>query len=241
MNSSFKDRLRALLQARGWYLRRTAGLPSGVELELDWERAGLSPARCVIDVGAHRGETCRALLRQFPGVTVHALEPVAENFAVLQSAFGGAPGVHLHRLALGAESGSLKIVLQPDSQTHSLRHAATGAEPVGRVEQVTVTTLDDFVAAEGLRRIDLLKIDTEGFELQVIRGGARTLAAGAVDAVLLEASLDPEDQVHTPLAEAARALRAHHFELASIHEQVMWRDPARLAYFNAFFVRRRTP
>jgi FkbM family methyltransferase len=239
MTPSFKDRLRAALHRRGWFLRRTAGLPCGVELGIDWERAGLPPARCVLDVGAHRGETCRALLLQFPGATVHAFEPVAENFAALQAAMAGEPDVHLHPVALGSQPATVEIALQPDSQTHSLRHAADGAS--GRTEHLTVTTLDAFVAAHGIERIDLLKIDTEGFELEVIRGGDRTFGRGAVGTVLLEASLDPEDRVHTPLPAAAAALRAHGFELAGLHEQVLWPDPVRLAYFNAFFVRRRTP
>ncbi len=239
MKPSLKDRLRAALHRRGWFLRRTAGLPCGVELGIDWERAGLPPARCVLDVGAHRGETCRALLLQFPGVTIHAFEPVADNFAALRDAMAGEPGVHLHPLALGAQPGTVEIALQADSQTHSLRHPAGGG--TGRTERLTVTTLDAFTAEHRLDRIDLLKIDTEGFELEVIRGGERTFGRGAVGSVLLEASLDPEDRVHTSLSAAAAALRVHGFELAGLHEQVMWHDPVRLAYFNAFFVRRRTP
>ena len=41
--------------------------------------------------------------------------------------------------------------------------------------EVAVTTLDEFVEARGLRRLDFMKIDVEGFEERVLRGGERTL------------------------------------------------------------------
>lgn len=242
MKKSPKDSIRQWLQSKGWFVRKTAGLPAGTDLGMDWQRAGLAPARLVLDVGAHCGETCRTLLQLFPGVHIHAFEPVQDNFRRLAEATRGEPNVRCHPLALGSAAGTCEILLQPDSQTHSLRHQCpAGGQPGARSERIVVSTLDDFARQEHLGTIDLLKIDTEGFELEVLRGGKTLLSTGAVRAILLEASLDPDDRIHTPLADAIRELTPHRFHLASLSEQVAWSDPFRLAYFNAFFVRDSRP
>jgi FkbM family methyltransferase len=190
-----------------------------------------------VDVGAHRGETCRSLLQIFPDVFIHAFEPVRDNYQCLVSAMHGEDQVSCHPVALGATPGALDIVLQADSQTHSLRHQFKGGlETKVPHEQVQVWTLDDFAFRESIARIDLLKIDTEGYEIEVLRGAKTLLTERRVGAILLEATLDPNDEVHTHLGDAIRFLSEHHHHLASIGEQVIWSGPVRLAYFNALFV-----
>lgn len=51
---------------------------------------------------------------------------------------------------------------------------------------VEVSTVDDFCAAHGISRIDLLKIDTQGFDLEVLKGAAGALSSGVVRHVLVE-------------------------------------------------------
>jgi FkbM family methyltransferase len=53
-------------------------------------------------------------------------------------------------------------------------------------EQVQVTTVDDFVAANALPHIHLLKVDAEGFDLNVLRGADSTLSEGRISLVLTE-------------------------------------------------------
>ena len=52
--------------------------------------------------------------------------------------------------------------------------------------EVCVTTVDDYVAANGIARIDLLKIDTEGFDLAVLRGARAALARRIIGAIHFE-------------------------------------------------------
>lgn len=237
MRKSIKDHLRAFLYRHGWFLRRIGGLSAGVDFYTDLIGIGHIQIGCVLDVGAHRGETCRKILLNFPEATVHAFEPVKENFSVLKTAMANEPRVHVYQLALGSEAGKVEIVLQNDSQTHSLCHKGSAKETPGlRTECITVTTLDQFVCERNPGFIDLLKIDTEGFEVDVIRGGTSVFQRGGIGAVLLEASLDPNDKVHTSLLSASEALSAFGFHLVAIQDQVVWRNPLRLAYFNALFI-----
>lgn len=123
--------------------------------------------RTAVDCGAHIGTWAFNLAHKFNWV--HAFEPVAahrECFASNVFPHQGKPGyVTLYPLALGAEPGFVVI----DTETGSSGNSAVGAGP-GEIE---MRTLDSF----GFQELDFLKIDTEGFEENVLRGGEQTIKA----------------------------------------------------------------
>jgi FkbM family methyltransferase len=226
--------LKLSLERRGWFLRRTRGLTVGTDLCLDLKtRLGMTAPKVIFDVGAHRGETAVTLNAHFPAATIFAFEPVSENFAGLQEAVGAMPNVRVFRSALGDRSEHVDIVLQEESQTHSLN--IRSHEPNQRTERIRVETLDAFVAQHAVPYIDLLKIDTEGYEVAVLRGAADALRSGRIGAVFVEASLDPADTVHTQLQAVSEYLRPLNFHLFGFYDQTVWPAPTRLAYFNALF------
>ena len=233
--NSFKENIRRLLARQGWFLRKSLGLPAGTDFEHDFlVRASLPQPKIVFDVGAHHGETCEHFSRIFPQASIFSFEPVAGNFAVLEKRVRGLTRIACHQLALGEHSGEISIVLQPDSQGHSLRHRTD--DTMARREIIHVTTLDAFAARHSVPAIDLLKIDTEGYELAVLQGAKDLLACRRIGPILLEASLDPHDTAHTAFLDAVTFLRPHGYKVAALYDQVMWRQPVRLAYFNALFV-----
>ena len=68
--------------------------------------------------------------------------------------------------------------------------------------EVSVSTLDTLASANDVSTVDLLKIDVEGFELQVLEGGAALLSEGRVRFILAECVLSPDtQQPHTSFFE----------------------------------------
>lgn len=131
--------------------------------------AGLDAARTVLDVGANVGFFSKLCRELYPDATIHAFEPVPRTFECLERNFAGDPLTHLHRVALGAAPGEAFMAFdQGDSAI--ARISETGSVPV------QVETLDRFAAAHGIGDIDLLKIDTETFEADVLRGAPACLA-----------------------------------------------------------------
>ncbi|MGH2898719.1 MAG: FkbM family methyltransferase, partial [Solirubrobacteraceae bacterium] len=136
----------------------------------------------VVDVGANIGAFAVPLTRD-TGARVIAVEPVSSTFALLNDNVRRnrvQNTVTTVRSALGSTAG--EAVVTTDSQSanyllHDRASARAGEEHVG------VTTLDALVADEP--RIDLIKVDVEGLELEVMRGAQVTLARHA-PAVLLE-------------------------------------------------------
>src|SRR4029453_1736812 len=77
---------------------------------------------------------------------------------------------HAHPLALSDRTGTATLIQRADNSGASrLGDDADGL-------QVEVNTLDEFCAESGLERLDVVKIDVEGYESRVLRGGAATLS-----------------------------------------------------------------
>lgn len=117
--------------------------------------------RVAVDVGAHIGLCTHALLALGFGM-VHAFEPEPGNFDCLQDNIDS-ERVRLHNVALGAESGTCDLTL-PANENSGCFFAVPGASR-------EVHALDEY----GLRNVDFVKIDTEGFEGLVVQGASNTL------------------------------------------------------------------
>jgi FkbM family methyltransferase len=132
----------------------------------------------VIDVGANIGQyTLLAAELAGPSGRVFAFEPDPVNAAALQrsvgrNGFGGR--VELLRVAVAGRSGEAALDVQPD-RTRSRLAAKTGESVRAGAVQVRTLALDDFLDERGLDRLDFLKIDVEGADLDVLRGAERTL------------------------------------------------------------------
>ncbi len=166
-----------------------------VVVELVRRRVAARTGRAVLfDVGANTGVYTRALLESFDGsAEIFAFEPSASAFRVLESNLGAVETVHLRRLALSDEEG--EAILRSPSQVSklgSLHDTGGRLERLGMSlaieEPVELTTLDRFLAAEGVERVDLLKLDVEGHELRILEGARDALAASRIDAIQFEFS-----------------------------------------------------
>jgi FkbM family methyltransferase len=142
---------------------------------------------CVLDVGAHEGEYAGFLRDLDYTGEIISFEPVRSSFETLSKARTSDKHWHGHNVALGAEEGELEMNIYTGSVFNSfLKQAEDGTarfrddtRPV-RVERVHVrrleTVVDEILAARPDASI-FLKMDTQGYDLQVLRGGGRQLAS----------------------------------------------------------------
>ena len=130
---------------------------------LDWDSGfneipeirALQPGQVVFDVGAYIGDTAQTFLRR--KCEVHAFEPRPDNFICL---LHNCPQAHCYNLALG----------DGNRYRTDTRGGNMGAYPLLPGAKYSVR-LDELHAEQ----IDFLKIDVEGFEPHVIRGGVQTI------------------------------------------------------------------
>jgi FkbM family methyltransferase len=141
-----------------------------------------------IDVGAAAGLYTVALSRLVgPEGLVHSVEPVSFAHPGWRRVLGSRSGenVRHHAAALGAEPGSGKMSvpvgrLGPVTGRSFLDWNCTGrgsnAEFAGEIEvPVEVQTLDGFCQQAGMTRLDFIKIDVEGGEMHILKGGERAI------------------------------------------------------------------
>ena len=149
----------------------------------------LRPGMTVLDIGAHHGlYTLLASKRVRSEGRVIAFEPSPRERTQLRRniRLNLASNVRVVPYALGRErsSADLYIVEGVEDGCNSLRPPVVASQT--RPVQVQVISLDDFVREENLGKIDFVKLDVEGAELDVIRGAERLLESVPRPVLLVE-------------------------------------------------------
>lgn len=120
----------------------------------------------IVDVGAQFGTSFRDYLNE--GWRAIAFEPDPSKFEKLAK-YEGKPGFTLHKMAVGDKAvASLPFYTSPESTGISSLLAFRDSHQVAT--HVRVVTLRDILPREGVTGIDYLKIDTEGYDLAILRG-----------------------------------------------------------------------
>ncbi len=150
-----------------------------------------NPPRVIYDVGANVGTWTLLAKALFPQSEIHAFEPLPVHSGKFRNATQSLPRVQLYEIGLGSKSCRTMMKVTDFSDASSLLPLSETGKKQWRLEQVAevpirVERLDDWVARHKLPLPDLIKLDVQGFELEVLRGAERTLAS--TRAVLLEAS-----------------------------------------------------
>lgn len=173
----------------------------------------------VLDVGANVGQFgCELRAGGYKGRII-SFEPIPAVFAQLERTAAADPLWSVHNSGLGERPGSVEINVSEYTQFSSIRGYAAAARgyPVGAiasVEQVRIDALDDFLECFEGRR-SFLKIDTQGFEQQVLRGAARSLQI--LQGVQLEVPLIHLYADTWSASDAIAFLHAAGFVLAQVH------------------------
>lgn len=175
----------------------------------------LSP-RVVFDVGAHQGRMSRFFLDQLPGARVYAFEPRAAMTERLAQRFADEPRLRVVGAALGEREGVTTFHEGVAPATSSRFPRNTQGRRYFRSDmvlraatQVRLDTLDGFCAREGIARIDLLKMDTQGGERDILLGASGLLSRGAIDVIVTEFFAVPHYE-GAPLLDAVWSLLGSH-------------------------------
>ena len=137
----------------------------------------VKPDAVIVDVGANLGFLTTLFSKLTSGTgQVHSFEPSPVVFGKLREvvSMNALKNVRLHNMGCGEKKETLRLQFTESSGNSSLRLRRELVAYVRDVQDVEVVRLDDYLAPE-LTRLDLLKIDTEGFEDCVIAGTMKTL------------------------------------------------------------------
>ena len=150
----------------------------------------------VVDIGANVGQFGEKLIEGgFKGKMI-SFEPLSKCHAKLKEKASSYPKWEIYdRVAIGAENGETEINITSNTVSSSLleiKEVHTRAEAasayVGK-EKIKVVRLDDIASSIGIENKYFVKIDVQGFEMEVLKGGKNTIAGATL--VSIEMSLIP--------------------------------------------------
>lgn len=205
MPASLKRKIKNFFYSRGYDIS-SRGLSkidvlSGIASCLD-----VSSAQVVFDVGANRGQTLSYFRPFFRKARLYCFEPDSESFADLKRVADALERVSVFEFALGGSDEERTLYCNAASEGNSLLQvshripsdtAPGWLRPTAK-KQVAVQCLDGFCRERGIEHIDLLKLDTQGYEAEVLRGATGLLNQKAVNLILAEVQFTEyyEDQAY---------------------------------------------
>ena len=124
--------------------------------------------KAIIDVGGFIGDSI-LIFRKYLKNQIYSFEPVMENFHLIKKTIqlNDIKDTVIENMALGDKNENIKISICGSGS--SFKHNFTGIE-----EEVTVTTLDDYVERNNIK-VGLIKVDIEGFEQNFLKGAIQTI------------------------------------------------------------------
>ncbi len=191
-------------------IRILTSLSSHIEAQIFWQgfqeadegtinclKATLPEDGVFIDIGANVGTFTLVGAKRAPRGEVHAFEPSAYHFKRLADniARNGFRNVQLNQLGLFDEATEATLYLplargeMSNTGAASMFKVEGVAAPLDQQETIRLMRLDDYVTARNLNRLDIIKIDIEGAELNALRGAVETLRRFR-PLVLMEVDLD---------------------------------------------------
>lgn len=147
----------------------------------------------IFDVGANNGSSSEEYRQMFPNATIHSFEPHPAVFEELRQKFFGDIKVIGNNCGVADRSGTLRFNMANQSGSSSFLNISPDSpyiRGIGVAEEesreVPVISVDDYCNARGIKHIDFLKIDVQGFEHKVLEGASGMLARHAIGAIQTE-------------------------------------------------------
>lgn len=225
----------------GFSVVPTAQISSG-----NWLGLREYPIRTILDIGANRGLWALQAHRGFPEATIHAFEPLPDVFDELKSVADGSGGkIVAHNYGLGEKSGqstfevsvnfrATSSILTMTDITHELFPGSYEKKPI----TIDVNTLDEIIPTliPAFEPDLLIKMDVQGFEDRIIRGGMETF--GSARAVLLEVLIDELYEGQAEFSAIFKLLDGLNFVFVGTYDQYCDPKTGRVVFLDAVFVKK---
>ena len=163
-------------------LRYHLGVPSQQKSFKNLRNLGFNP-KTILDIGAYEGLWAVALKKTFPEARILMLEGQTSKDDILRKVCKDNSGIDYQIALLGATETLVSFNIYDTASSVLEENNETGA----LVEQRKLTCLDNLLENTDFNTPDLIKLDTQGYELEILRGGENNLKNAK--AVLMEVSL----------------------------------------------------
>jgi len=234
----FKKLILEILKKSGYFVQKKTHMSFGIDHANDIIRfsKGIQEVKVIFDVGANVGQTARYYAKNFPDAKIYSFEPINKTFQQLRKNLLHFANCKQYKVALGSSIQNIEIELQKNSVLNSL--LKRDRSPTGEKEVVDVYTLDFFTKENDIADIDILKIDAEGYEIDIIKGSGEFLRTCEKCYIYIETTFLKEKKFQTQFSDVYEELYKYGFRFVGIYDHSYnSSNPARppLSYCNALF------
>ena len=191
------------------------------------------PVKVIYDIGGNIGTWSQLAKAIFPNAIIHAFEPIKkfqDHFLTNTKEFG--KSVTLHKTGLGSKNGTASINVGGDASSFlEIGSLLTSFFPTVKKtgeEIVNISMLDSYVQQTNLAFPDVMKLDVEGFELEVLKSAKECMKKCKY--IILEISFE-ERHIGQPLfPDVVYFLAQHNFHICSfpafmhLAQKIYWTD-----------------
>jgi FkbM family methyltransferase len=194
----------------------------------------------IFDIGANRGEVCLLYQATFPEAVIYAFEPFPESYNILIAGFKDNKNIIPYQKAIGDKPCKKTFFVNYNADTNSLLEPQkTGLSSDKQVEnkneiEVEVWTIDDFCYKNGIKKIDILKLDIQGGELAALKGAEKMLKEKSVKLIYTEAYFVQQYVDQPLLYDIANYLKQFDYHIQDIYSPIYGKGS--LAWCDAIFL-----
>jgi FkbM family methyltransferase len=217
----------------------TRYVPPGWSWLYDVQRfAGTRDLLVAFDVGANVGQTAYGLVRYLPNAQIFCVEPVCATMQQLKARYSRYPNIRLVQLAFGSKREIRSLHIHKDSGRNTLvEELPSEADLTGETEAVTVETIDNFCCDHRIDRIDILKMDVQGWELEALLGAKQMLSRNAIRFVIAEVGFRRSETDMQHFAELNDFIQANRFDFCGFYDTFRYGSAKQFVGFsNALYI-----
>jgi FkbM family methyltransferase len=244
VRNNLKRGLKHLLSLGGYHIINKTQFGNDILTDI---KTIFQPAKklTLFDIGANLGQTSLEFVKAFPKSRIYSFEPDPDTYSGLVKETKTYSEIKTFNIGFGEQKARLQMNINKGSGGSSIlpvsdkiKEVASGdwTECIGQRE-VEITTLNSFCEEQSIKYIDLLKMDTQGYELRILEGGNSIVTPSVTKAIFIEVLFAELYKEQAYFHDIYKILTDRGFKLAGLYNKFHKTEPPHyLLWCDALFV-----
>lgn len=188
----------------------------------------------IFDIGANKGQSIYRYRKLFNNSKFYSFEPSLKAFEILKSKYGNLNNIKLFNVALGSQKKKKLFYDYKNNELSSFIKINKKFKETKKDIFVEIDTIDSIFKKNNLKRINLLKMDTQGYEETILRGAKGLITEQKIDLIELEIILGDYYEKSSSFKKIEDALSSGSYRLLALDRRPNVFENRKF-YFNALY------